>query len=215
MQCPCKQPRRRDNKMNLRTVLLTASLCCFPLAAQAGLLGQTATCSITDSIMAENLSCDAGSAVVGAGTEFTVLTSEDPGGAFIQNLWTIDIDDDGIAIINLFPGFGSFSLGPLVLGNLVWSGGGMSTIVGIDNFSSDIAGVEASDVFVASASSININMNGAELCCDSMSAGAGISFDLVVEQRNSGVPVPGSLPLLLLGVSVLTILSRRVSGFSP
>ncbi|MDB4409326.1 VPLPA-CTERM sorting domain-containing protein [Gammaproteobacteria bacterium] len=163
--------------------------------SNAGLIGDTINC---DHATVSFITCNPSPAVVGSGTEFTVLTDQ----------FFFDVSDTSIMITAgpiANPGTGW----EFILSDLDWDGSG--EIVGIDNFFSNVGpltppdprfptGVIESDIIV-SPHSIFI-----DLSTSTWESGDFVSFDLI---GISSVPLPSALWLFGSGLLGLIGISRR------
>ncbi len=188
------------SKMADARVLGSLLLAISALSAEshASLITDTVTCSATASGV-----CDTPSAVVGAGVEFSV---DFVSGAVLMD---VDIGAESISVTNTGPSrVGSFAAGETItLADLDWVGQPGGFIVGIENFfTSGTGGMVVSDVtFTGDSVTIDVD-SGA-----SWDIGGLVSFDLVTRH---GVPEPGSVALLALGLLGLSRF-RRVAFPDP
>ena len=174
-------------------VVLAGAVVIFSSAAQASLIGDTASCNFNSAT--NSLICSTPTAVVGPGSEFTLNLV--PGGT---PRFDINIGASSIGIGLLGGGITTFGSATqiLTLASLDDDSGG--DIVGIANFApTGTTGVTASDVsFTAHSVSFNFSNSG---WVDTASA----SFDLVIGR----VPEPMSLALLATGLAALGFTRRR------
>lgn len=180
---------------NLAALAATATLMLSAGTASASLIGDSVSCATNG---AGGYSCDAPTAVVGGASEFTL--NGPPGAVF-----DVNIGADDILVTFIFGG--GVSLGSpvtLMLSDLDWVGSPLGEIVGIANFATTAtAGITASDVTFG-AHSVDIVLGSGTTWAQNQF----LSFDLVTSDP-SAVPLPATLPLVVLGLAGLGVASRR------
>jgi hypothetical protein len=165
----------------------------FSSTAQATLIGDTVTCSISTFV----LDCSTPTAVVAPAPEFILSVAARP-------QFLVDIGASSIAVTLFSGGFSLSQSGAVLqLGSLDDSAG---DIVGIANFiTTGTTGIDASDVaFTAHTATLNLDesawTNGNE---------AVARFDLIVRSAAAAVDEPGSVATIGIALAALGLSRRR------
>ena len=169
-------------------------------AAQASLLGQTATCSTTSRF---GIFCSSPTATVtdGGAPEFQIRGSS--GSA----LFAIDISGEGVRM-SVVDTFSTGMANTVTFGDLIWANDPSATITGIANFLvSGVTGQWGGSGLLESEVSFAANSVTIDYSNTAWGNGAFVSFDLVT--THSALPEPGTLALFGLGLAGLGLAARR------
>ena len=183
-----------------RWVLLLAVVIATPCVARAGLIGDTVSATLTDLDTSTNIF--SGSAVVGAGVEFSGTISSPE-----QSTWTLDVQDNGFVLDGTCPAGGVgcdfFSGIRLILSGLNFSP--PASLLGLASSSGSLV---PDGTPVVTASSIQITFQDFSLGTGAEPTTADFQATFTTQPLSS-VPEPGTIVLVLVGAAGVGLLGLR------